>query len=84
MNLTVIHESVILGRGTVVWQFASIGAGTMIGHDCVVGSCVYIGKDCKIGNNGPVWMKIRSSYCPPQLTITIRFFDPRKNWLFQI
>ena len=46
----VIHESVILGRGSVVWQFASILRDTVIGEDCVIGSCAWIGKNCRIGN----------------------------------
>ena len=46
----VIHESVVLGRGSVVWQFASILEGTVIGEDCVIGSCAWIGKNCRIGN----------------------------------
>ena len=46
----VIHESVILGRGSVVWHLATICEYTVIGEDCVIGSCAWIGRNCRIGN----------------------------------
>jgi len=50
MNLTFIHDSVILGHGTVIWQLASICEHTIIGENCVVGTSVWIGKNCRIGD----------------------------------
>ena len=54
MNLTAVHESVILGRGTVVWQFATVCEGTVIGLDCVIGANVWIGRNCRIGNRARI------------------------------
>lgn len=51
----VIGETVVIGAGTRVWQFASVIRGSRIGRDCVIGGCsvvdgAFIGNGCKIGH----------------------------------
>ena len=48
-GLVEIDETVVLGHGVTVWQFATILAGTVIGDGSVVGSCCWVGRKCKIG-----------------------------------
>lgn len=43
------HETVKIGSGTKVWQFASVIMGTEIGEDCNIGACAVLSGP-KIGD----------------------------------
>lgn len=47
--LAVVHETAILGPGTVVWSGAVVGSGARLGPNCAVGSCAYVGRDARLG-----------------------------------
>lgn len=51
-----VDDSVIIGRGSMVWQFASLTRGTVIGEDCTISPhCmldgVVIGDRCHLQGN---------------------------------
>lgn len=50
-----VDDSVNLGTGTRVWQFASVIRGAVLGDHCVVGACANIdgarlGNGCRVGH----------------------------------
>lgn len=49
--LAEIAESVVLGEGTVVWQFATICDEARLGQHNVVGSCAWIGRRVVTGDD---------------------------------
>lgn len=51
MSKAMIHDSVLLGEGTKVWDLAQIRENVVIGKNCVIGRNVYIGPGVKIGDN---------------------------------
>ncbi len=48
--LSCVHETVSIGGGSVIWQFASVLRDVTIGENVSVGANVEIGPGCKIGN----------------------------------
>jgi UDP-2-acetamido-3-amino-2,3-dideoxy-glucuronate N-acetyltransferase len=46
-----VHETVVLGAGTMVWELAQIREGARLGVGCVVGRGVYVGAGVWIGDN---------------------------------
>ncbi len=49
--LAEIAESVVMGEGTVVWQFATICDQARLGRRNVVGSCAWIGRHVVTGDD---------------------------------
>lgn len=45
-----VHESVIVGEGTIVWHFCHIAKGVTIGRNCVLGQNCYVAPGITIGN----------------------------------
>jgi acetyltransferase-like isoleucine patch superfamily enzyme len=50
-TLAEIAETVVLGEGTVVWQFATICDQARLGKRNVVGSCAWIGRRVVTGDD---------------------------------
>lgn len=46
-----VDESVSLGRGCRIWEFAQVREGTVLGEGCVVGKGAYIGAGVKVGRH---------------------------------
>lgn len=45
-----VHETVLLGQGSIVWRYCTLLAGTTIGEGTVIGACVFLGRKCVIGD----------------------------------
>ena len=46
----VVDKSVIIGKGTRIWNFVHVRENAEIGKDCVLADYVYVGRGVKIGN----------------------------------
>ena len=46
----IIHESVKIGKHTVIKNFVELREGTEIGEDCFIDSGVKMSGECKVGN----------------------------------
>lgn len=56
MQHTTIDDSVALGEGVRVWQYASVIRGSVVGYGSVIGPCALIdgtttGRDCRVGHS---------------------------------
>lgn len=51
VEFTIIHPSVVLKDGVVVWHFTTIEAGVIVGKDTVIGGRCFIGAGTRIGKN---------------------------------
>jgi UDP-2-acetamido-3-amino-2,3-dideoxy-glucuronate N-acetyltransferase len=61
-----VHETAVLGDGTVVWDLAQVREHAQLGDECIVGRGAYVDADVRIGNR----VKIQNSaliYAPAVL-----------------
>jgi UDP-2-acetamido-3-amino-2,3-dideoxy-glucuronate N-acetyltransferase len=45
-----IHSTVVIGRGTKIWEYSKIRENSVIGSNCNLGRNVYIGPGVRIGD----------------------------------
>jgi UDP-3-O-[3-hydroxymyristoyl] glucosamine N-acyltransferase len=69
--LAEIAESAVLGKGTVVWQFATICDEARLGRRNVAGSCAWIGRRVVTGDDVRIQ---HGAFIPSDMRIGNRVF----------
>lgn len=75
--LALVDDSVTIGKGTRVWQFATVIRGTVLGEDCNVASCATLdgpkfGDRCTISQGvamGPGFVFGNDCFVGPNVTV---------------
>ena len=69
-----VHDSVVLGPGTMVWDFSTLHMGVVLGVNVGIGEHVYVGRYAKIGNGTRI---SQGSHITDRMTIGENcFFGP--------